>query len=592
MPQPSEFASSVASGSNDAEATLFSEKLPSLTHPNGLEETLKALKAQESFFRCLCDHHLLWEHRVRSMLCVQERRIVASVLAALPLGNPAHPPMTTSSAGIGVNVDSRNVADISFDSPKHSPCIETSPCAEHGMCRTASARSAEFPSDRGQHVLQQGGANPQRNPPLAIRNIQTASFLGFSWFRERVRDRRFEMCFQALIVVSAVNIGYQSHWHLQHIGENPPALFNTVDLVLSSCFTLELVARFFAEGALLLHPRSNQDFAWNASDAFVIIVSWLTFFFNFVESTNTVGIMRLVRMARIVRLVRVLRVMRAFSALRVMVLGVMNSAKMLLWALVLMFVIMFMFGTCIMHLLGDLFDDLRAPNEQFGETMNRLKYTDPSTETNVRLLLESFGSMQNTLLTLWLSATSGQDWGDTFYPLLMRSQICGMIFMLWVAFAILCVLNIVTGVFVESASKLSLTDKEVAFVEDLESRRRWAAEAMELFSEIDTDRSSKIDQEELVLAAGDVRVQALFRKIGVDIATSNAAGLFALLDYDHDGSLEADEFFEALQQLHGNAKSADLVRLKHESRKVRRLLQQLTDFVTEKLGAPSCGVAH
>eukprot|EP00927_Polykrikos_kofoidii_P009784 TRINITY_DN14100_c0_g1_i1.p1 TRINITY_DN14100_c0_g1~~TRINITY_DN14100_c0_g1_i1.p1 ORF type:complete len:611 (-),score=83.08 TRINITY_DN14100_c0_g1_i1:2-1834(-) len=600
MPQPRGWNDAAANRSYDSPPTSLSEGIPSLTHPVGWEDTLNAPQAQERFFRRLCEHHLLLERRLRGMLSMQERRIVKSVVNALGSEPSALRPSTTLTTDVtsglrvkenGCGVANRNLdrlsettfVDASLANSEHLSAVVRKP-GEHDVDVMTSLRRAQSPPTDGAQEVCEGKAP---NPPTKLRISQsgTASSAETPLVPNRslgkiVRGRIFEMSAQLMIVLCAVNIGFQGHWALLHIGEKPPASFETIDLVLSSIFTTELVARVLAEGSSFLHHRT-PDFYWNLCDSVVVTISWFGLLFQ--AGASTVGIMRTIRMARMIRLIRICRVMRGFSALRVIVLGVMNSSRMMLWALFLLSLIMFIFGTTIMHLLEEHFVELMRPNEQFGDTMSRLKATDPSTEENVRFLLSSFGSLQATIMTLWLSATSGFDWGETFFALFQRSKLCGVVFMMWMAFAILCVLNIITGVFVESASKLTLMDKDVAYVEDFESRKRWAAEARELFNEIDTDHSDTIDVQEFVTASKDLRVQALFRKVGVDVGAYNARGLFALFDFHNDGILEADVFFEGLQQLHGTAKSIDMVHMKLESRKVQQQVQSLRDLVREKL---------
>eukprot|EP00927_Polykrikos_kofoidii_P009785 TRINITY_DN14100_c0_g1_i2.p1 TRINITY_DN14100_c0_g1~~TRINITY_DN14100_c0_g1_i2.p1 ORF type:complete len:610 (-),score=69.67 TRINITY_DN14100_c0_g1_i2:2-1831(-) len=599
MPQPRGWNDAAANRSYDSPPTSLSEGIPSLTHPVGWEDTLNAPQAQERFFRRLCEHHLLLERRVRGMLSVQERRIIKSVVNALGGEPPALRSSTTSttdvSAGLHVKESGCDLANGNLDPLSETAFVdETFANSEHlgavvGKSEevqmdlmTSRKSSQRRPTDRAHEFCED--KDPNSPTTSRISRSVSASFaetpLGTNGtFGKIVRGRIFELSTHLMIVLSAVNIGFQGHWSLLHIGEKPPASFGTIDLVLGSIFTAELVARVLAEGLSFLHPRTG-DFHWNLCDSVIVTTSWFALLF---KAGATVGIMRTVRMVRMVRLIRICRVMRGFSALRVIVLGVMNSSKMLLWALFFLSVIMFIFGTTIMHLLEEHFVELMRPNEQFRDTMNRLKATDPPTEENVRFLVSSFGSLQATIVTLWLSATGGFDWGETFFALFQRSKLCGVVFMMWMAFAILCVLNIITGVFVESASKLTLMDKDVAYVEDFESRRRWAAEARDLFRLIDTDQSETIDLHEFVTASEDLRVQALFRKVGVDVGAYNAEGLFVLFDFHNEGFLEAEAFFEGLQQLHGTARSIDMIHMKLQSRKFRDQLQSLTNLVHEKL---------
>merc|ERR1712151_253740 len=66
-----------------------------------------------------------------------------------------------------------------------------------------------------------------------------------------------------------------------------------------------------------------------------------------------------------------------------------------------------------------------------------------------------------------------------------------------------------------------------------------------------------------------------FKKVGLDVESQNAHGLFQLLDFDGDGSVDLDEFVTCLQQIQGPAKSIDVVRVRHDVKKCVVMLKQL-----------------
>merc|ERR1712125_204138 len=61
--------------------------------------------------------------------------------------------------------------------------------------------------------------------------------------------------------------------------------------------------------------------------------------------------------------------------------------------------------------------------------------------------------------------------------------------------------------------------------------------------------------------------------------TQCKAGLFHMLDLDGDGLVSMDEFVIALQHLHGNARSIDMVRLRQDAKRMAKQLNELRDSV-------------
>merc|ERR1719235_461282 len=97
------------------------------------------------------------------------------------------------------------------------------------------------------------------------------------------------------------------------------------------------------------------------------------------------------------------------------------------------------------------------------------------------------------------------------------SPLLGLPFSLYVAFAIFCVLNIVTGVFVENANKITFADTQTRVMEEIASHQEKLTEIQRVFQMFDHDESGGIDLEEFTSTADDVTVQAYFRKIGLNV---------------------------------------------------------------------------
>merc|ERR1712190_389210 len=123
-------------------------------------------------------------------------------------------------------------------------------------------------------------------------------------------------------------------------------------------------------------------------------------------------------------------------------------------------------------------------------------------------------------------------------------------------------------------------------------RKKWFEEVKVLFQAADVDGSGTLSETEFTHQLRDLRMQAWFRKIGVQVESYSATGLFKLLDFDGDGVLELDEFALALQQVHGPARSIDVAKISLDTRNLRRELCELSDlclFLLEKI-APGSSV--
>merc|ERR1712194_316413 len=106
------------------------------------------------------------------------------------------------------------------------------------------------------------------------------------------------------------------------------------------------------------------------------------------------------------------------------------------------------------------------------------------------------------------------------------------------------------------------------------------------------DGSGTLNEAEFAEQLKDLRMQAWFRKIGVQVESYSAHGLFKLLDFDGDGCLELDEFALALQQVHGPARSIDVAKIALDTRNMRRELCELSDLCLFSLEKIAPGVTH
>lgn len=149
-------------------------------------------------------------------------------------------------------------------------------------------------------------------------------------------------------------------------------------------------------------------------------------------------------------------------------------------------------------------------------------------------------------------------------------------FVVYVIFALFCVLNIITGVFVENSHSICSQDEERMVMDHVDSRLQWYADVKELFDWEDEDHTGKLTWPVFERHFNDVRVQAHFTKLGLELDAYNALGLFSIFDYDNDGYIDLEEFFQGVQRLHGNARSLDIYKLRHDNKTIQAALSALS----------------
>ena len=108
-------------------------------------------------------------------------------------------------------------------------------------------------------------------------------------------------------------------------------------------------------------------------------------------------------------------------------------------------------------------------------------------------------------------------------------------FAVYVVLVLVGALNVLTSLFVERARELSRSDRNVATQAELASQEAFIIEMRRIFEEVDEDQDGKITWQEFRDYLKNEQAQAFFTTQALD--TSDAAGLFSLLDKDGKGNI-------------------------------------------------------
>eukprot|EP00929_Paragymnodinium_shiwhaense_P042708 TRINITY_DN22061_c0_g1_i1.p1 TRINITY_DN22061_c0_g1~~TRINITY_DN22061_c0_g1_i1.p1 ORF type:complete len:715 (+),score=195.15 TRINITY_DN22061_c0_g1_i1:224-2368(+) len=335
------------------------------------------------------------------------------------------------------------------------------------------------------------------------------------------------------------------------------------DILFCVWFSLELLLRAAAEGRSFLSVN-NSEFKWNMLDFVLVFESIMGQIYKFGTSFAWLRLMRVCRLVRIVRLVRSIQCLRQ---LRTMIFSIMNCFADLLWAFVVIILIVFVFGIIFDQAVSQYFLTVDPKDEAQIETATEIK--------------SYFGSLYETMVSLWCAISGGNDW--MLYGELLRAlphgEVYFLLFCFYVAFCVVGLLNVVTGIFVDSAV-CARTEDEIAegYKEEL---RRTIEEVKQIFVDADTDNSGTINLKELEEhLKTSSRVQAYFA--GLDIDPSEASSVFTLIDKDASGELTFEEFVNGTIKLQGKARSIDMVSLMYDTSRLTSKIYGLCTFLEDQ----------
>jgi len=196
-----------------------------------------------------------------------------------------------------------------------------------------------------------------------------------------------------------------------------------------------------------------------------------------------------------------------------------------------------------------------------------------------KALIDSFATLDQSIVSLFMAMSGGEDWSLYYKALLPLPIQYRSLFLVFVAFSLFAVVNIVTGVFVQSALESSNQDREIVVHEELESKKQYCEAMRQFFEEIDEDGSGTIGYAEFTGKLDDERVLAYFNALKLDV--SDADMLFKLMDFDQSGEIGIDEFLVGCYKLQGESRTLDMKVMQFE---VRWLHESLVNFMADLRG--------
>lgn len=356
----------------------------------------------------------------------------------------------------------------------------------------------------------------------------------------------FEFFITACIFANSVLLGFQTDFAVQHLEDDDPAAYQVIDRLLSAIFFAELLLKLFAY-KFTFFTRPGKF--WNALDLLLVlqqIVEDAALAANTdgsVAGGGDLGFLRILRMLRLLRVMRILRLVRSFQELRNMVFSIKSSINSLAGTTVLIIMLIYIVGVC------------------FGQVLSFSGQQRPDLLHSNEGLDEFWGSLPRSTLTLFMAITGGVNWYLVLDPLSDHvSPWLVLPFVMYITFALLAMMNVITGVFVESALGRAKEERERELQEQLRN----------LFTYADSDGSGQITWDEFENCLSQPKMAKVFGALGVN--TQEARALFVLLDAEEEGSVAFEDFLSGCMKLKGTARAIDLETLMYFNKRTQSWL--------------------
>lgn len=176
-----------------------------------------------------------------------------------------------------------------------------------------------------------------------------------------------------------------------------------------------------------------------------------------------------------------------------------------------------------------------------------------------------------------MAISGGNDWMALAEPVKAAGEYYFVLFMFFIAFIIVALLNILTGIFVEQCVEAAMGDRDNVVIESAKKNDAFAASVMSIFEDIDDDGSGMISWPEFKSGMENPRMQAYLEAIQID--AKDAAMFFNLVcGKSLNGSVDAHKFLSACQRLKGPATMMDMQSLAYQVQEVLQANQHLVEF--------------
>lgn len=383
-----------------------------------------------------------------------------------------------------------------------------------------------------------------------------------------VRSSAFESTAAILIITNAIFIGVEIELSARFPNQAMPLAIQVIGFVYTAAFALELLMRVLVHGLSMFW---RKQYLWNLLDLFVVLVSLWEVIVLVLEalvkdlSLNAgIGVISSLRIVRILRITRLIRnsgstpggAMKFLRALRTLIHSIAYTLKEVMWAGVFLLLIMYVFS---LALTQGVVGHLASSNSDVNPAMIRY-----------------WGGIGSAMSTCLMAVTGGISWEVASDPLFEVSQIWWWLFVTYVGFTVFAVLNVMTGVFCQSAIQSAQHDTELLLQNMLAERDDHLKRIKDLFSRLDKDGSGSLTLSELEDHLGDPAVQAYFASL--ELSITDVWSFFKLLETDEESEISPDAFFEGCQRLKGFARSLDLAKLMHQT---QLMAKKQVDFMNQ-----------
>lgn len=366
-----------------------------------------------------------------------------------------------------------------------------------------------------------------------------------------VFSKYFEGACVAVIMSNSLFSGYTVNYEIEHPAMASPMLHG-LDLAFAGFYTFELLLKMLAQGRYFF--LSRRDLGWNIFDVFLVVFTLADLVVSEVGRDSggmSIAFMRVLRIMRVAKLLRGLRVIRFVTDLRLMLNSLGGSLVKFGWSVLLLALVFYIFALIFVQGVA-----LYLQSE--GELVP---------DHTRAAVLRKFGSVQLATLTLYEAVSGGSDWHSMYDVAMTIGVAYGIMFVLFIAFCQIALLNILTAIFVNHALELAKPDKDAMAADRCRQQVEAYEELCALCHDMDLGETGGITASEFESQMTGGRLGARLSMLGLDIRDAQAFFQLLLVSSTTEPQrVSAEDFVEGCMRMRGAASGIDIHGVERQAR--------------------------
>jgi voltage-gated sodium channel len=348
-----------------------------------------------------------------------------------------------------------------------------------------------------------------------------------------------------IAIANMLAIGLEVDFGCMHGEKCRGKSWQQVDILICAVFVIEIAGRIALDGPTnyFRGDRLVNKFGIHIGNCIDLMLVSLRVVALVVDAAGTPTVIKMITVIRIVNVAAAMRAfnMRALRELNLILVSLGDTFKAVGWVFAVLTLVSYVFAIIMTEAIGK--------NKSLTKKLSYAQFSPWTVD-------DYWGSVPKSLYTLLQVMTLDQWSSHVVRPIIRKEPALILPFVIFLCISVVCLLNLITGVVVESTLSSARVRAEREAVEQQEICEKVMNSLEDIFQESDEDGSGEIDRKELQGMLRNPRVRDRLKML--DIPLKDFDNLFSLLDDQGSGSVPIGKYFRGASRLRGQATACDL----------------------------------